>query len=62
MCTKVDSTAQVVHVIIITVIGLCCQGKLALCGCNHRFVSAIKGKRLVAASEKVRENETLKVS
>ena len=38
------------------------QGKLALCACTHRFVSAISGKRLMAASEKAKENEVLKVS
>ena len=38
------------------------QGRLALCACTHRFISAVKGKRLMAASEKAKENEILNVS
>jgi len=38
------------------------QGQLALCACTHRFVSAVEGKKLMAASEKAKENEILKVT
>ena len=38
------------------------QGKLALCASTHRFVTAVEGKRLMAASDKAKENEIFNVS
>jgi hypothetical protein len=37
------------------------QGKLALCASTHRFVTAVQGKRLIAASDKAKENEIFNV-
>ena len=38
------------------------QGKLALCACNHRFVTVTDKGKLMATSEKAREKEIFIVS
>ena len=38
------------------------QGKVALCACNHRFVTVGTNERLMAVSEKAKEKEILTVS
>ena len=38
------------------------QGKVALCACNHRFLSVTKDGHLIAASEKAQEREVMTVS
>ena len=37
------------------------QGKVALCACNHRFVTISTSNRLMAISEKAKEKEILTV-
>lgn len=37
------------------------QGKLALCACNHRFLTVTGEGKLMAVSEKAREKEILTV-
>ena len=43
-------------------ISLYTQGKVALCACNHRFVTVATNNRLMAVSEKAKEKEILTVS
>ena len=38
------------------------QGKVALCACNHRFLSVTEDGCLVAASEKAEKREVMTVS
>ena len=34
---------------------------MALCGCNHRFVTVSSDKKVMATSETAKENEMVKV-
>ena len=34
---------------------------MAMCGCNHRFVTVTSDKKVMATSETAKENEMIKV-
>ena len=37
------------------------QDQMALCGCNHRFVTVTSDKKVMATSETAKEKEMIKV-
>ena len=57
-------TARLVTVPTKSALNLFVQGKLALCACNHRFLTVADDShsKLMATSEKAREREILTVS